>query len=104
MAGLRAGAAEADTIAGVAVSDFLRNPFSFLFARPRRDDRVAAYVIREHGHGRPLADVMEDPYIRNRCSTEERNRLLDRPEIIRAISEASLADAREALASATRPG
>ena len=34
--------------------DFLRNPFSFLFARSGPEDRLAAYVIREHDRGRPL--------------------------------------------------
>ena len=31
---------------------FLRNPFSFLFARSGAEDRLAGYVIREHEGGR----------------------------------------------------
>jgi len=38
----------------VRLSSFLRNPFSFLFARSSQDERLSAYVIREHERGRPL--------------------------------------------------
>jgi hypothetical protein len=66
---------------------FLRNPFSFLFARSGSEDRLAAYVIREHGNGRSVADILEDPYLRNRTSEQQRARLLERPEVIRAIGD-----------------
>jgi hypothetical protein len=68
-------------------SSFLRNPFSFLFARSGKEDRVSAYIIREHERGRPLAEILEDPYIRNRCSEQELARLLDQPELIHALGE-----------------
>ncbi len=38
---------------------FLRNPFSFLFARSSQEDRLATYVIREHERGRPLDEILE---------------------------------------------
>jgi hypothetical protein len=66
---------------------FLRNPFSFLFARSGTEDRLAAYVIREHGRGRTVADILEDPYLRNRTTEQQRRRLLERPEVIRAIGQ-----------------
>ncbi len=66
---------------------FLRNPFSFLFARSGSEDRLAAYVIREHGRGRSVAEILEDPYLRNRTSEQQRARLLERPEVIRAVGE-----------------
>ena len=69
----------------MAFQDFLRNPFSFLFARSSGEDRIAQYVIREHERGRPLADVLDDPYIKNRTTESERQRLLDRPEVVRAL-------------------
>ena len=65
----------------------LRNPFSFLFTRSSQEDRVAAYVIREHERGRTLAEILEDPYVRNRCTPQEVERLLDRPELIRALGD-----------------
>jgi hypothetical protein len=66
---------------------WFRNPFSFLFQRSSGEDRVAAYVIREHGRGRALAEIMEDRYIQNRLSPEGQRRLLDRPEVIHAIGQ-----------------
>ncbi len=69
------------------LAGLFRNPFSFLFTRSSHMDRVAAYVIREHERGRSLDDILEDPYVRNRCTPEERARLLDRPELIRALGD-----------------
>jgi hypothetical protein len=79
----------------VRLSTFLRNPFSFLFARSSSEERVAAYVIREHERGRTLNDILEDAYIRNRCSEREVARLLDRPEVVRALGESVVAPERE---------
>ena len=64
-----------------------RNPFSFLFTRSSHEARVAAYVIREHERGRALGEILEDPYVRNRCTPQEVKRLLDRPELIRALGD-----------------
>jgi hypothetical protein len=84
-------------MAGLA--DFFRNPFSFLFARSSNEERVAQYVIREHERGRALEEILEDPYIRNRLTPAQRERLLDRPEVIRALGEGVVASARDTLAS-----
>ncbi len=77
------------------LSNFLRNPFSFLFARSGQEDRIATYVIREHERGRPLAEILDDPYVRNRTTPQERERLLDRPEIVRAIGDDVIAETRQ---------
>jgi len=66
---------------------YFRNPFSFLFTRSSHEDRVAAYVIREHERGRSLEEILADPYVRNRCTPQEVKRLLDRPELIRALGD-----------------
>jgi len=79
------------------LSSVLRNPFSFLFARSSSEERVAAYVIREHERGRSLQEILDDPYVRNRLSPEQRARLLDRPDIIRAIGQDTVAAARDSL-------
>jgi hypothetical protein len=50
-------------------------------------DSLAAYVIREHRSGRPLEEILEDPYLKNRATDEQRLRLLDRPDVIRAVGE-----------------
>jgi hypothetical protein len=63
-----------------------RNLFSFLFQSSPQEERVAQYVIREHDRGRSLNDILEDKYVVNRLeSREQRDRLLDRPEIIHAV-------------------
>jgi hypothetical protein len=79
----------------VSLRRFLSNPFSFFFSRTSNEDRMAAYVIREHGRGRALAKILDDPYVRNRCSEAEVARLLDRPEVIRALGEGVVATERE---------
>ena len=76
---------------------FLRNPFSFLFTRSSQEERVAAYLIREHERGRRLSEVLEDPYVRNRVSDAEINRLLERPEVIDALGRATVTEAQEQL-------
>jgi len=55
----------------VRFSSFLRNPFSFLFAGSSKDQRIAAYLIREHDRGRRLDEIVEDPYVRNRVTPAE---------------------------------
>jgi hypothetical protein len=79
------------------LSSVLRNPFSFLFARSSSEERVAAYVIREHERGRSLQEILDDPYVRNRLSPEQQARLLDRPDIIRAVGQDTVAAARDSL-------
>ena len=77
-----------------SLAAFLRNPFSFLFTRSSHEDRVAAYVIREHERGRALSEILDDPYVRSRCTPEEQARLLDRPELIRALGDDVVTAAR----------
>lgn len=77
------------------LSSFWRNPFSFLFAPTRHEERAAAYVIREHERGRSLAEILDDPYVRNRCTDREIARLLDRPEVVHALGEGIVAPERE---------
>jgi hypothetical protein len=81
----------------VKAGSFLRNPFSFLFTRSSQEERVAAYVIREHERGRRLNEVLEDPYVRNRVSDAEVGRLLERPEVIDALGRANVTEAKQQL-------
>jgi hypothetical protein len=75
----------------------MRNPFSFLFTRSSQEDRLAAYVIREHERGRALDEILDDPYVRNRCTREQVARLLDRPEVIHALGESTVSAAQDRL-------
>jgi hypothetical protein len=79
-------------------SGFVRNPFSFLFARSSAEDRLAAYVIREHDRGRGLDEILEDRYLINRSTPSQRQRLLDRPEVIRAIGGDAVEQAKGSVA------
>jgi hypothetical protein len=78
-------------------ASLLRSPFSFLFARSSTEERVAAYVIREHARGRGLSEVLEDRYVQNRLSPHGRLRLLDRPELIQALGDETVEQSRAEL-------
>jgi hypothetical protein len=82
------------------LATLLRSPFSFLFARSSMEERVVAYVIREHGRGRALSEILEDRYVQNRLSPQQRLRMLDRPELIQALGDETVEDTRRDLESA----
>jgi hypothetical protein len=75
----------------------LRDMFSFLFQRSSAEERVAAYVIREHERGRDLAQILEDRYVQNRLTPSQRERMLDRPELIKALGDDTVASARQSV-------
>jgi hypothetical protein len=79
------------------LSELFRNPFSFLSTRSSQEERLAAYVVREHGRGRALDDILDDPYVTNRAQPEQVRRLLDRPEVIHALGEGRVAAQQEKL-------
>jgi hypothetical protein len=81
------------------LSRFFRGLFSFLGAGSTHEERVAAYVIREHERGRSLDDIFADPYVGNQLSPLEIQRLLDRPDVLKAIGDDMAQAAREGLAS-----
>jgi hypothetical protein len=60
-----------------------------------KEDALCAYIIREHRSGRSLEDILDDPYLKNRSTEEQRLRLLERPEVIRAVGEDTAAMAAE---------
>ena len=66
----------------MSIGSFFRNLFAS--SKPA-NERIAAYIIREHERGRTLDDILDDPYVVNRCSEQEIARVLERPEVIQAI-------------------
>jgi hypothetical protein len=60
-----------------------------------KEEALAAYILREHKQGRSLDEILEDPYLKNRATEEQRRRLLERPEVIRAVGENTAAMARD---------
>jgi len=75
----------------------LRNPFSFLFTGSSKEERLAAYLIREHDRGRPLQEILEDPYVRNRATPSELPRILERPEVVEALGRGAVSQEQERL-------
>ena len=73
--------------------------FSFLFQRSSAEEHVARYVIREHDGGRTLDEILKDKYVQNRLTPEQQRRLLDRPEVIEAISGDMLEAAKTSIAT-----
>ncbi len=81
------------------LASLLRSPFSFLFSRSSAEDRVAAYVVREHARGRGLAEILQDRYVRNRLDERQQRRLLDRPELVQALGDDAVDQTRRELES-----
>ena len=77
--------------------DAVKGAFSFLSSRSQSEERVTQYLLREHHRGRPVAEILEDPYVTNRLNPEQIKRILDRPEVIHALGNDVVADARTAL-------
>ena len=78
-----------------------KNLFSFLFQRPSAEEHVARYVVREHDRGRGLDEILHDKYVQNRLTPEQQRRLLDRPEVMEAISGDMIESAKAAIASSS---
>jgi len=79
------------------LAGFLRNPFSFLFAKTSMEEQVIAYLTREHARGRRASEILEDRYIQNRLTPQQQARLLDRPEVVHALGEHDVDAARRFL-------
>ena len=78
----------------MGLKEALGGVFSFLQTRSQIEERLAQYVIREHKRGRPLGEILEDSYVKNRCTPEQVKRLLDRPELIHSLGNDVVAEAR----------
>ena len=79
------------------LASVMRNPFSFLFAKTSTEDAVAAYVLREHSAGRRVEEVIQDPYVQNRLSHEQQQRLLSRADMVHALGQQAIDEARAGL-------
>jgi hypothetical protein len=79
------------------LGSFLRNPFSFLFARSSMEEQVAAYLVREHTRGRRVDEILADRYVQNRLTTQQQARLLDRPDVIHSLGQQNVDAARQSI-------
>jgi hypothetical protein len=83
----------------VGIVEVIRGTFSFLSSRSQAEERIAQYVIREHHRGRPLAEILQDHYVTNRCTPEQIRRLLDRPDVVHALGDDLVTSAKAQLVS-----
>ena len=81
------------------LSQLFRNPFSFLFERSSQEDRLAAYVIREHDRGRSLEEILNDRYILNRTTPQQLQRLLENPDVVRTLGQDTIESVRMTMSS-----
>jgi hypothetical protein len=81
------------------LSQLFRNPFAFLFERSSQEDRLASYVIREHDRGRSLDEILNDRYILNRTTPQQLERLLDNPDVVRALGQDTIESVRMSMTS-----
>jgi hypothetical protein len=68
----------------------------------RREDSLVRYVIAECRKDRDLADVLNDPYVKNRADPTTLQRLMDHPELVKALGEDSVAKIRGRIESQAR--
>jgi hypothetical protein len=83
------------------LSQLFRNPFAFLFERSSQEDRLAAYVLREHNRGRSLQEILQDRYIVNRTTPSQLQRLLDNPDLVRALGNDTIEAVRMTMSSSS---
>jgi hypothetical protein len=63
--------------------------------------RLIEYVVRQLRAGRPLQEVLDDPYVVNRSNLVDRRALLEEPEVVEAAGgEEALARLRAELEAA----
>ena len=67
-----------------SINERLKQMFQEMAADPV-EERVVEYVIREVHNGRRLLEVIEDPYVRNRLSSEKVAAVLENPEVVDAM-------------------
>ena len=78
-------------------TSFVRNPFSFFFTKSSTEEVVVSYLLREHGSGRRVEEILQDAYVQNRLSVEQQQRMLMRPDVIHALGEQDVEAARGSL-------
>jgi hypothetical protein len=76
------------------ITETLKSPFAFLFAKPQAEELVAEHIIREHHRGRALPDILDDAYVTNHLAPDKINRVLERPDVLEAIGDDIAAESR----------
>jgi hypothetical protein len=69
-----------------SINERIRHFFQELATDPV-EERVVEYVIREVHNGRRLMEVIEDPYVKNRLSSDKVEGILQNAEIVHALED-----------------
>jgi hypothetical protein len=51
------------------------------------EERVISYIIRELHNGRSINEILSDPYVRNRVSEQQLDKVLENEEILKAVED-----------------
>lgn len=65
---------------------FAGNPYFFFGRRPYREGRLRSYIVRQHRAGRPVATIVNDPYVRRCGSTTFCWQVLQDPRTLRELN------------------
>ena len=68
-----------------------------------RDEEILQHVLEQVHTGRPLDEVMQDPYVVERQEAGSHARVLDHPEVAKAVGDDIIAEMRQLLANAKEP-
>jgi hypothetical protein len=63
------------------------NPYLEFGPRPFRAARLRSYIVRQHRAGRPLAEILDDPYIARCGSSTFCWSVLEDPRTLAALGE-----------------
>jgi hypothetical protein len=69
-----------------SINERIRHFFQELATDPV-EERVVEYVIREVHNGRRLMEVIEDPFVKNRLSSDKVEGILQSAEVVAALEE-----------------
>jgi hypothetical protein len=69
-----------------SINERIRHFFQELAADPV-EERVVEYVIREVHNGRRLMEVIEDPFVKNRLSSDKVEGILQSAEVVAALED-----------------
>jgi len=76
----------------------VREEVEKLVGNPRAlHKRLVDYVVRQVRAGRPIAEVLDDPYVTNRAGAIDRRALLEEPQVVEAVGEEVLEGLRRQL-------
>jgi hypothetical protein len=73
-----------------------RTPFFSFGGRPYREERLAAYIRREHQRGRHVSDILDDPYVERCGGASVVHAVLRRRDLIEGLERDVAAAIREA--------